>query len=557
MSAAPILQHFERPFPVSVRGIVIDGFGDVVRGAAVNILFGGNPVGRAEASEDGAFLMSDLQLKAGLHRIRAFKPGYITVEEEFNVTESMANATLLFVLRLNQRGWTDITRNVLDLRTPSAATAAERRSQKQRYAVVDVFFATDRKFDNVRNIYQRFGGTRSPDGTTSYGICQVSIPEGHRIGQLENPIFKLMVMADPERHVVVLDMKVVLDTLFYASVRTAVQPSEAKDIFVFVHGYNVTFPEAVRRTAQIAFDLNFKGAPICYSWPSAGEFSKYPADEASVEWSTEHFATFLTRMARDSEAATIHLIAHSMGSRAVANGLRMIADSASPPGACRLKQIILAAPDIDSGLFTQLSGKAFSCGERTSLYASSNDLALGISQQLHAYPRAGASGPAITIVPGVDTIDASQVDTGLVGHSYYRGRTALADIYELIKHGTPPPRFGLRQVNTARVKFTGRFNVKLILDLRQGRHSHERKHGQCIRRHWLAEARRAPRKSRSRHSHRRNDSRPPSHSGARRPHLKDRSTKNIPPTARPTLRIFHRTPYALPDSAGPRCRDRR
>ena len=66
MAAAPVLQHFERPFPVSVRGLVIDGFGDVVRGAAVNILFGGNAIGRAQAGEDGGFLMSDLQLKAGL-----------------------------------------------------------------------------------------------------------------------------------------------------------------------------------------------------------------------------------------------------------------------------------------------------------------------------------------------------------------------------------------------------------------------------------------------------------------------------------------------------------
>jgi esterase/lipase superfamily enzyme len=449
MAAAPVLQHFERPFPVSVRGIVIDGFGDVVRGAAVNILFGGNPVGRAEAGEDGAFLMSDLPLKAGLHTIRASSPGYSTAEEEFLVTESMADSTLLFVLRLLPTGWVDPSRDVIQSEHFLPAGIAEKRSRKQRYALVDVFFATDRKYENVRNIYQRFGGSRAPDGTTTHGLCQVSIPEGHRIGHLETPIFKLKTIEDPARHVVILEMTILPGDAFYKAIRTALDPSDAKDLFVFVHGYDVTFPEAIRRTAQIAFDLNFKGAPVCYSWPSAGKFSKYPADEASVEWSTEHFATFLTRLARDAGAATIHIIAHSMGSRAVANGLRMIAEGTFLAGVCKLKQIILAAPDIDSGLFTQLAGKAFSCGERTSLYASSNDLALGISQQLHAYPRAGSAGSSITIVPGVDTIDASQVPIGLVGHSYYRGRTAMTDIYELIRHGTPPPRFGLRQVDTA------------------------------------------------------------------------------------------------------------
>jgi esterase/lipase superfamily enzyme len=448
MAAAPMLQHFERPFPVSVRGIVIDGLGDIVRGAAVNILFGGNPVGRAEANENGEFLMSDLQLKAGLHTIRAFMPGYATTDEEFNVTEAMADTTLMFLLRLHQEGWTDPLRDASQLRRAGPARAAERRSRGQKYAVVEVFFATDRRFESVRNIYQRFGATRSIDGATSFGICQVSIPEGHRIGRLETPIFKLKIIEDPERHVVILGMDVLPENEFLQAVQTSVRSSEANDLFVFLHGYHVTFPEAVRRMAQLAFDLNFKGAPICYSWPSAGEFSKYPADEASAEWSTEHFVTFLTRLVNAGVARTVHLIAHSMGSRLLANALRVIAEGALGLGDRRVAQVIFAAPDIDSGLFEQIGKKAFTFGERTSLYASSNDFALRISQQFHKYPRAGGGGPDITILPGVDTIDASQVPMGFIGHSYYGGRTALTDIYELMKHGTPPPRFGLRELNT-------------------------------------------------------------------------------------------------------------
>jgi esterase/lipase superfamily enzyme len=443
-----MLQHFEKPFPVSIRGIVIDGLGDIVRGATVNVLFGGNPVGRAEANENGEFLMSDLQLKAGLHTIRAFMNGYVTTDEEFNVTEAMAETTLMFLLRLNQAGWKDAIRDASQLQGALPARAAERRSRAQKYAVVEVFFATDRKFQNVRNIYQRFGATRSTDGATTFGICQVSIPEGHRIGLLEAPIFKLKLLEDPDRHVVVLGIDVLPENDFFKAVQTSARSSEANDLFVFLHGYHVTFPEAVRRTAQLAFDLNFKGAPICYSWPSAGEFSKYPADEASAEWSTEHFVTFLNRLVSAGVARTIHLIAHSMGSRLLANALRVITERAPNLGDRRLAQVIFAAPDIDSGLFEQIGRSAFSFNERTSLYASSNDFALRISQQFHKYPRAGGSGSDITILPGVDTIDASQVPMGFLGHSYFGGRTALTDIYQLIKHGTPPPRFGLRELST-------------------------------------------------------------------------------------------------------------
>jgi esterase/lipase superfamily enzyme len=36
--------------------------------------------------------------------------------------------------------------------------------------------------------------------------------------------------------------------------------SEAHDLLVFIHGYNTTFADALRRTAQIFYDLDFGGA---------------------------------------------------------------------------------------------------------------------------------------------------------------------------------------------------------------------------------------------------------------------------------------------------------
>ena len=441
--AAPMLQHFERPIQVSVKGIVVDGLGDVVQGVQVNLLVGGQAIAKAEASEDGAFSMNAVQLKTGIHKIRASRPGYATSEENFVVTESMSDSTQLMVLRLNLNGWEDPSKDPSQF-IVSEVRDVERRSVNQKYAVVDVFFATDRKYQNVRNVYQRFGSERSANERLSLGICRVSIPEGHRLGQLETPIFKLKVMEDPNRHVVVLELTMEPDASFFQALSHAVATSAANDAFVFIHGYNVTFGESVRRTAQMAFDLNFKGAPICYSWPSCGELSKYSADEAAVGWSSQHFHDFLLRVARDSGATTMHLIAHSMGNRALVRSLQRISLERHSLGKCRIRQIVLAAPDVDRGEFSQSAAPVSACGERTTMYASSNDLALAISQQIHAYPRAGEAGDNILVLPAVDTIDASRIQSGFVGHSYYGGRTALTDIYELLMHGTPPPRFGLK-----------------------------------------------------------------------------------------------------------------
>ena len=72
------------------------------------------------------------------------------------------------------------------------------------------------------------------------------------------------------------------------------------------------------------------------------------------------------------------------------------------------------------------------------------DRALLLSKLFHFYRRAGA---AIVIVPGMDTIDASKVDTSLVRHSYFGdSRTVLADVSSLIVDGKPPSkRFGMSE----------------------------------------------------------------------------------------------------------------
>jgi esterase/lipase superfamily enzyme len=58
--------------------------------------------------------------------------------------------------------------------------------------------------------------------------------------------------------------------------------------------------------------------------------------------------------------------------------------------------------------------------------------------KFHSYPRAGFAGPPVKLVPGVETIDASAVDSSLIGHFYYgESRSVVADLYALLKTWTP------------------------------------------------------------------------------------------------------------------------
>jgi esterase/lipase superfamily enzyme len=136
----------------------------------------------------------------------------------------------------------------------------------------------------------------------------------------------------------------------------------------------------------------------------------------------------------------VHLIAHSMGSRAMTEALTRVIGRPAAAGHARFRQVVLAAPDIDADVFRELVEKFRGGAERVTLYASSKDEALAASRKLHGgYTRAGETEPDVLVVPGIDTIDASAVATGL-GHSYYGDDpTIVSDLfYYLLRTGAPP-----------------------------------------------------------------------------------------------------------------------
>jgi esterase/lipase superfamily enzyme len=355
---------------------------------------------------------------------------------------------------------------------PSSNTTAEGRAENRRvdvrlmantsgehstpnYAVVRVFYATDRQPTDLQKPGKHYGPERSKDGSLSFGFVDVSIPRDHHMGNIERPsIWRLESREDPEKHVVVLGVFQEPEGQFFREVSARVSGSAGKEAFVFIPGYANTFEEAAWRTAQLSYDLGFEGAPILYSWPSRGEVTAYPADEATIEWTTPHLEEFLQKIASASHARTVHLIAHSMGNRALTNALVAMADkhSSIPP---LFRQVFLAAPDIDTGVFRQLAQSFPTLADRITLYASSKDEALIASRKFHQNPRAGDSGVAITIVPRVDTIDATAVDTGLLGHSYYGdNRSILSDMFSLIRTGDPPDkRFGMHTTHLKQMTY--------------------------------------------------------------------------------------------------------
>lgn len=279
-------------------------------------------------------------------------------------------------------------------------------------------------------------------GALVRGVCHVTLPKTHARGSVERPtLLKFEVAENQAKHIVLTSVSELPHNAFEKLLGEKLEASDQPDIMVFIHGFNVSFESAVLRTAQIAVDVPFHGVPICYSWPSQGTLLGYPIDENNAAWTVGHLKEFLVDLVDHSDAKSIHVVAHSMGNRAMTAAMQQIAYQ-HPTSQPIFDRIVLAAPDVDADLFrTDLAGTLTSVARQVTLYASSNDQALMASKKVHGYPRAGESGERRVIVPGIETIDVSGIDLSLLGHSYYGdSEPILKDLYDVLLSKLPAPQ---------------------------------------------------------------------------------------------------------------------
>jgi esterase/lipase superfamily enzyme len=312
------------------------------------------------------------------------------------------------------------------------------------FARVKIFFATNRSArpdsKDLENVYT------AARGDLQFGHCEVTIPwHAHTLGEVERPRWWLFQLReDPTRHVTLRTIECLSKEDMEGAISEELGGQSS--MLLFVHGYNVSFADAARRTAQIKFDLAFEGPTIMFSWASLGSLFGYPADEATAEWSVPHFEALLQGLLDIPGAQSIHLIAHSMGNRIVTRALESLALLQRELRG-KIRQVFLAAPDIDAATLLQLSDTLQLTAQRVTLYGSDSDLAIKASRLFHGAPRAGQGGVDLLVHRALDSIDATELTADMLGHSYVTDCSAvLSDIHELVRNDCgPAERFGLRK----------------------------------------------------------------------------------------------------------------
>ncbi len=170
---------------------------------------------------------------------------------------------------------------------------------------------------------------------------------------------------------------------------------------VFVHGYNTSFEHALYRTAQIAAAADYPGRVYLFSWPSAESTMGYLSDMDMAERSEVHFSEFMRAIFRDPEIRQVDIVAHSMGAQLLTRALADLKDLFYSRADVKIRQVILAAPDVAVEVFANKIREINSLVGGVIVYGSREDVPLWWSRWLRNGPtRLGRYIPGARIASG-------------------------------------------------------------------------------------------------------------------------------------------------------------
>ena len=319
-----------------------------------------------------------------------------------------------------------------------------------------IYFATNRNPDSADKP-SNFGGQFSPNGLTDLRFGSADFT-GTKLDRytLDVAPEKLDVgLAKANRNQ--LGAQVLGSQAVFEQVRAEMVAGQ-QDCMVFIHGFNVSFQEAITRAAQLKqFYAARPMTWLLFTWPSNGSmlpFKAYASDRDDARASGVALGRGLQKLAsflhgsrpEDFCGQRVHLMTHSMGGFALRCALQSILGSTGSGLRRLLEQIVMFAADEDDDAF-ELPFKLQSLPDmarRVSLYHNAGDLALMTSDLTKGKPdRLGAAGPrnARALPDKVSVINCEPVlsfKQDPKGHGYYTSNTSVRQDVLAVLDGAAP-----------------------------------------------------------------------------------------------------------------------
>ncbi len=234
---------------------------------------------------------------------------------------------------------------------------------------VQVFIASTRKGETGP-------ASREQASAARYALATMTVPEGHRAGSMEEPLWG---RANGRTDVALAGERDLDEDEFLAELASHLSGRVGvnRDVLVFVHGFNTSFDEARLRATQIAADMHFGGVTALFTWPSKSDVFGYVSDKDSATASRDALQGLLHDLGQTPGVGKVHLLAHSMGGWLSMEALRASAIAGDRDLSGHLGEVILASPDIDMTVFASQMARIRPA--QVTVFATPNDRALSLS----------------------------------------------------------------------------------------------------------------------------------------------------------------------------------
>jgi esterase/lipase superfamily enzyme len=259
--------------------------------------------------------------------------------------------------------------------------------------------------------------------------------------------------------------------------RNAVSGNPEGDVLFFVHGYNMSAADVLRRHRLLRAGLEaqgYQGALVSFDWPSGTVAAAYLIDREKADRSAyklvsgaiEPFVRFNDPLRCDVK---VHVLAHSMGAYVTREAFDKADDTAEPSSKnWSVSQLIFCAADVSSDSMgpSDSSRSLYLHSVRVTNYYNRHDAVLSVSgaKRIGISPRAGRIGlhegaPSKAVdIDCSDHYDAHRDAFDAVpnkDHSFYfSDKVWMQDLHETIKGDRDRLAFDTRVVRG------GRLNLK-------------------------------------------------------------------------------------------------
>lgn len=239
----------------------------------------------------------------------------------------------------------------------------------------------------------------------------------------------------------------------YSDEATAEIVAAKNSLLVFIHGFDNSYADAMKRAAFNAEWLRQSGVAsadttvLAFSWPSAGALFTFPhldyeSDQAKAGLSAPHIGWYfnvLDNLRQDyrqkNPDGKIFLLAHSMGAHALQGAIQWWFQQSGPAEVFFDEAIIAAGDEVDDTFEAKSDAKLSALpklAQRVTVYHSRRDVAMYLSTTLNLDCRLGFDGPddkanettypvaKFRIVDCTNVTDFDLADPPDATHQYYR-----------------------------------------------------------------------------------------------------------------------------------------